>query len=413
MNAARAAENAGQWREAERLWEAVRGEDPSNTQALFSLVVHATQRGDLDTAHARAESACAAAPNDPFAWLMLARVRKDQGNGAGELGAIDAALDLDAYFVPAILAKASWMDRNGSPSKAAMFYRVALKISPPEAHWPQALRSQLDHAQSRARIYGDALAARLSEMLEEELTRLPPAQAERWREAISIRSGRSSPYTSQSNQFTVPRLPAIPFFERDLFPWAAALEAKTEIIAAEFSALQSESLSGFRPYISYGPGEPMNQFAELNNSPKWSAFQLYRYGERVEENCARVPQTMAALAELELARLPGCPNVMFSVLAPRTQIPPHQGETNARVVAHLPLIVPDGCLYRVGFEQRRWRVGELLVFDDTIEHEARNDSDLARIVLIFDVWNPLLSESERRIARAMLEAAGSFDANGG
>ena len=105
-----------------------------------------------------------------------------------------------------------------------------------------------------------------------------------------------------------------------------------------------------------------------------------------------------------------CPNAMFSALAPRTEIPPHHGETNARLVVHLPLIVPKRCTYRVGYERREWKVGEILVFDDTIEHTARNDSDDLRVVLIFDVWNPLLSSEERAIVSEIALAARAFAA---
>jgi aspartyl/asparaginyl beta-hydroxylase (cupin superfamily) len=77
---------------------------------------------------------------------------------------------------------------------------------------------------------------------------------------------------------------------------------------------------------------------------------------------------------------------------------------------HLPLIVPEGCRYRVGAEWREWEVGEALVFDDSIEHEARNDGDGSRTVLIFDVWNPLLSEAERDMVRQISAAARDFQA---
>lgn len=99
---------------------------------------------------------------------------------------------------------------------------------------------------------------------------------------------------------------------------------------------------------------------------------------------------------------------MFSVLAPHTHIPPHHGETNARLVVHLPLIVPEKCTYRVGFEHRRWAVGETLIFDDSIEHEARNDSDELRVVLIFDVWNPLLSPGDRDMVKRLSAAKRQF-----
>ena len=78
------------------------------------------------------------------------------------------------------------------------------------------------------------------------------------------------------------------------------------------------------------------------------------------------------------------------------------------MIAHLPLIVPDHCRFRVGFEVREWKVGEVMIFDDTIEHEAFNDSDELRVVLIFDLWNPLLSSEERDIASRLAAATREF-----
>ncbi len=100
---------------------------------------------------------------------------------------------------------------------------------------------------------------------------------------------------------------------------------------------------------------------------------------------------------------------MFSALAPRTHIPPHTGESNARLVVHLPLIVPENCgSLRVGFEQRAWRVGEALIFDDSIEHEAWNNSDELRVVLLFDVWNPQLTQQDREIVNTLVSTEADF-----
>ena len=95
-------------------------------------------------------------------------------------------------------------------------------------------------------------------------------------------------------------------------------------------------------------------------------------------------------------------------IEPGARIPPHHGVMNARLICHLPLILPPGCGFRVGGETRAWREGELLVFDDSIEHEARNDGDELRVVLIFDVWNPLLEPAERDMVKAMAAAAREF-----
>jgi aspartyl/asparaginyl beta-hydroxylase (cupin superfamily) len=110
-----------------------------------------------------------------------------------------------------------------------------------------------------------------------------------------------------------------------------------------------------------------------------------------------------------MADLPNfSPTAMFSCLEARTTIPPHCGETNTRLIVHLPLIVPAGCWFRVGNETREWHYGKAFVFDDTIEHEARNDSDELRVVLIFDVWNPFLSPAERELVAGLVNSVRDY-----
>jgi aspartyl/asparaginyl beta-hydroxylase (cupin superfamily) len=55
----------------------------------------------------------------------------------------------------------------------------------------------------------------------------------------------------------------------------------------------------------------------------------------------------------------------------------------------------------VGAETRTFAAGKAWAFDDTIEHEAWNDSDEPRAIFILDVWNPLLSEAERAAVRVI------------
>jgi aspartate beta-hydroxylase len=83
--------------------------------------------------------------------------------------------------------------------------------------------------------------------------------------------------------------------------------------------------------------------------------------------------------------------------------------TNTRVVTHLPLIIPDDCALRVGGETHVWQTGQCVTFDDTFEHEAWNRSDQTRVVLIFDNWNPDLSEAERAAVTDLVEAIGDFN----
>ena len=69
--------------------------------------------------------------------------------------------------------------------------------------------------------------------------------------------------------------------------------------------------------------------------------------------------------------------------------------------------LPLGVL-RVGSEVRSWTEGRLLLFDDTIEHEAWNESEDLRVVLLFDVWRPELSDKERSLVSALFQAIDSY-----
>ncbi len=140
----------------------------------------------------------------------------------------------------------------------------------------------------------------------------------------------------------------------------------------------------------------------------WTAIHLLRNGERVEANARHAPRTLALLDSVAQPRIAGAsPNAMFSLLAPHTAIPPHVGISNARLVCHLPLIVPRGCWFRVGAETREWCRGEAFVFDDTIEHEAANPSDELRVVFICDLWHPDLSAIERDAVTAIVGGEGA------
>lgn len=401
--------SAGRMQDAERTWGEVHRLDPQHPKALFGLGFHALHRGDAVGAVALLVAARAVAPRDMVTLLTLAGAHAQAGDAPAAREAIEAALTVDPYFIPALLAKAGWFERFGTRLAAANTYRNVMRIAPPESHWPANLRPQLEHARRVVDEHANSYSRYLSERLGGVQSALPASLVGRWREASAIMAGLSKPFVSDCNQLYVPRLPAIPFFDRDQFPWIPALEAQTDVIRSELLAALQNDRERFNPYIAYKPGEPVNQWQELNHSPRWSTLALWRGGERVRENLDRCPETARALEQVEMAQIGGlCPNAMFSALAPKTRIPPHHGETNARLVAHLPLIVPDHCLFRVGFEERPWRMGEVLVFDDTLEHEARNDSDELRVVLIFDVWNPLLSTAEHEIVNAMVAAAREF-----
>ena len=217
-------------------------------------------------------------------------------------------------------------------------------------------------------------------------------------------------YQQEPLEYYYPGLAPIEFYERDEFPWLAEFEAATSDIQKELIAIVREDQAGFQPYIHYDDHLPLDQWRELNHSLRWSAFHFYERGAPIEDRWRRAPATVAAFSKLPQARVPlRSPSALFSVLQPKTRIPPHTGIANFRLVVHLPLILPQGCGFRVGGETREWRMGEAWVFDDTIEHEAWNDSDETRIILICDIWNPRLSEEERETIGQIIAATDKFN----
>jgi aspartyl/asparaginyl beta-hydroxylase (cupin superfamily) len=216
---------------------------------------------------------------------------------------------------------------------------------------------------------------------------------------------RTRAYHSEPTHFHYPGLVEREFHPRRLFPWIDAIEAATNEIAAEFEAVMGAERAELVPYIQYDEHQPLDQWRALNKNPDWTAIHLLQNGERIEANARHCPRTLELLAAVDQPQVRGAsPNAMFSLLAPNTKIPAHVGVNNARLVCHLPLIVPDGCWFRVGAETRYWREGEAFVFDDTIEHEAMNPSDQLRVVFIFDVWRPDLQPVERQAIAAAIEA---------
>jgi aspartyl/asparaginyl beta-hydroxylase (cupin superfamily) len=211
----------------------------------------------------------------------------------------------------------------------------------------------------------------------------------------------------------VPQLPAIQFYDDTQFPWLSDLEAATDTIEGELQALLVDQRpADFRPYLDHGDGVPLNAIAPLNRSTDWSAYFLWDDGNRIDDHCSKCPRTAALLERLPMADIPGfAPAAFFSMLAPHTAIASHTGVTNARLIVHLGLTVPDRCTFRVGNETRQWRRGKAWVFDDTIEHEAHNDSAERRVLLIFDIWNPYLTAAERELVCALLAARREYYEN--
>lgn len=376
---------------------------------LIQQAEAAVRRREPAAALALLREAEAAAPATVELHLARALAHRVAGDPRAAIAALDAALAIEPYTFLALLSKGALLEQLGQPKAAAAAYANALKLAPSEP--APSLRAPLARARAAVEARSEALhhhlMASVAELRASHTARAPS----RFDEAVAIFSGRAKPYPQEPLLLHYPRLPAIPFYDAAEFPWLAELEAATPVIQAELAAVLQTGFGGYQPYIAYPPGSPVNQWGELNHSRRWSSYFLWRDGVRQDSACAACPQTAALLERLPLQHQPGfAPTAMFSALEPHTRIPPHTGSANTRLLVHLPLIVPGPARFRVGAETREWRVGEAWVFDDTIEHEAWNDADELRVILILDIWNPLLSEAERALITAMMAAKNAWAA---
>lgn len=408
---AQRAERMGMADQAAQLWTQFERAYPAHPKALVLAGRRRLDSGDAAGAadlFARAELGDQADPEIP---LFASLAHNMQGAHGEALAALDRALAIEPYFFAAMLSKGATLERMNQKRQAARVYGDAIKIAPPPAHIPPAMRAPFERAKSFVSDNSTALARHLRERTAEVRARHGDADLGRFEESLDILAGVKQRFVHEPALLYFPRLPAYGYYDRSHFPWLAQLEAATDDIRAELEVVLKEDRIDFVPYIQRPPGAPVQQWGELNHSPKWSTFFLWRDGVRQDRNCERCPHTTALLESLPIAHQRGFgPTAMFSVLAPGAHIPAHTGSANTRLICHLPLILPGQCSFRVGNEVRDWRMGEAWVFDDTIEHEAWNRSDQTRVVLIFDVWNPLLTPAERELVETMMTALNEFSA---
>jgi hypothetical protein len=363
----------------------------------------AAASGDLPGAIQLLERAVATGEPSAALWTKLGAMRRATGDLAGALDAVDKSLALAPLDFSTLLARAMLLEKLDRPTAGEAFSN-AVAMLPPDERIPSPMAAVVAHARVRAAEHSEAIEKRLVQSIPRGLDQEHRERIERFASNVSRRTRH---YHQEPTDFHYPGLPEIEFHDRSAFPELGEMESATAIIRSEFEALIAAEAAQMVPYIQYPERVPLRQWKELNNNRDWTAIHLLQNGRPVEANARHCPKTMAVIEKLPQPNVPGAsPNAMFSLLAPRTRIPPHTGVANTRLVCHLPLIVPAGCGFRCGATVREWKIGEAFVFDDTIEHEAWNESGELRVVLIVDLWPPALDEVERTAVAKIISAAG-------
>lgn len=216
--------------------------------------------------------------------------------------------------------------------------------------------------------------------------------------------------TQQPKVIYVPGLGTGGFLDPQSHPIVPALKSAFPNIQAEFDEVMNDQ-QALKPFMGHAGEDDLKKYVSGGEKASWDAFFFFRHGTRFDAAHQRCPRTSKVLETTDLCRIEGqSPEICFSVLQPGSRIEPHFGVTNARVVVHLPLRVPDGCFLELTDVGRHfWREGEPMVFDDTFQHSALNPSDKPRGILLMDAWHPSLSLVERDVFSNLIKAISAIE----
>ncbi|WP_375283516.1 aspartyl/asparaginyl beta-hydroxylase domain-containing protein [Sphingobium yanoikuyae] len=368
--------------------------DQARETGLREAAMAALRRGDAAAALANLRAMDAPPP------MLLAQAHNRTGDLDEEAVALRRILDSEPRNIPALLAMGQNALRRADERAATSWFRAALAQAaatgaPPQLQ-PLLQQAQASIAQSAQR-FEDHLTAAVAD--------LPPLP--RIALATDLLLGKREIYLQQPSMFYFPGLPQRAFYERDAFEWVAPMEAMTDAIVSELEAVRAQEPE-FTPYVETSADRPAPN-NPLRDDARWGALYFWRSGGPVAENAARCPTVMAALTHVPMPQVAGrSPIALWSLLKPGTHIQPHHGLLNTRLICHLPLLAPAGCALRVGAETRTWTKGEMLLFDDSIEHEAWNRSAETRVVLLFETWRPEIDTDERAALTRLFQAIDSF-----
>ncbi|KAG5879021.1 hypothetical protein JTB14_009659 [Gonioctena quinquepunctata] len=191
----------------------------------------------------------------------------------------------------------------------------------------------------------------------------------------------------QRSLYNVPRLTGKSWWQPEDLPYSASFK----LLRHNWMKIRDEALS-----VLSVKGDFQNESENLKDTGDWKQFELFARGQKNSRNCKKCPFTCSIIDKIPEARSCKRGQTKFSVMHPGTHIWPHCGPTNCRLRAHLGLEVPSKTFIRVATETRSWKEGEIIIFDDSFEHEVWHNGTKLRLVLIVDIWHPELTPSEKR-----------------
>ncbi len=373
---------------------------PSDPQAAIAQGLAALHAREHQRAAQLLHEAALQVPEAQFPWMALGNAEMALGNLDEAEVAIDRQLKLAFRDVGALLLKGLLREKQGDSRAAISFYQAAINQAGLTGS-PPPLADLLAHAGRFIAGTQDDYAAHLQSVVGDNLS---PTM----REAMDLLSGKAQVQLQQPRMFYYPGLPQKYFYETNQFPW---LEPMLELAPRMAEELEGLNGAGFAPYVTADGTRPAPNNPLLNDIA-WSALYFWKDGAEVAANAAACPSVMEALAHSPMPYIVSrSPNALFSRLLPGAHITPHHGMLNTRLICHIPVKPAADCTLRVGNETREWQAGKALVFDDSVEHEARNAGNQERVILLFEIWRPEIPEEDRLVLSRIFQAIDAFGVN--
>lgn len=339
--------------------------NPTDAEQCYRLAVIEEQIGEPDFTVNAYDKALKAAPNNPIVFLyagcfFLKNNQKEKGLSILSLG----------------------QDIDGRITQIHANEKAAVETRQRSYQADMALRNHFTH---------------LHNSILDQNKPLPYIASSVWPQTHN----KAMAYSLEAQRphlFYAPDLKAEPIWDEQAFDWFEMITEKFSQLKKEFLMMKDVYDKKHSPYLD--ESYKIDGFEQLVGKDNWSALHLFKDGVPDDEVLAALPETAKILAKLPLYNLNDYPfEVFYSVLKGNQHIKPHFGLSNHSLTVHLPLIVPGDGYLRVADKTHVWTEGVPVVFDDSFDHEAKNSSNTDRVVLIFSVWHPDLSENEQEAIR--------------
>lgn len=179
------------------------------------------------------------------------------------------------------------------------------------------------------------------------------------------------------------------FWDDTQFRWSGRFKENLNLICNELES-----------FLEQNKLDPYFNKQMTNERDVWKTVSLKTWGIELLKNQKHFPITTQLMNEF-----PEIVSLSFNRLEPSGKILPHCGDTNAIVRCHLGLIIPEEnerCYFTVRGESKPWKRGEWIIFTDAFVHEAINDTNEGRYILLMDVMRDEFRTKKRKVLSTVL-----------